>query len=241
MQPEKKTFAGYLQEARITGDQTTEVMAVMLNISQEEYELLEGGQYPDDETLRRICTLLDWNYYEVQRLLINEMIAPRIKPGSVASTALNDGAANPAISAGAPGKAQPVNPDTLGSRMREVRLTTDQTVSVIAMLLNIDEETYLGLEDGQSPSDELLRRISSVYRWNYHDLLALLRTQHAHSFQPIRVGTPYPEATADLDRLRDLNDELRQIFNQLAPEERIRVLAQIELIRDTMKRDLAAS
>lgn len=254
--PEKKTFAKLLQEARLAGEQTTDVMAVLLNITQEEYELLESGQYPDDETLRRICTLLGWNYYDTQRLLINEMIAPRnlaraagkaeakteAKPKAPAATGAGELPPPPPLEHVTAGgrAARPTQPETLGSRLREVRLVTGQSVDVIAMLLNTDGETYMALEAGASPSDEMLRRISSVYRWNYQELLNLLRTEHAHSFQPVRVGTPYPAATADLEKLKALNQEVQNIFYRMAPQERVRVLAQIELIRDTMRRDLAS-
>jgi len=255
--PEKKTFARLLQEARLAGEQTTDVMAVLLNITQEEYELLESGQYPDDETLRRICTLLGWNYYDTQRLLINEMIAPRnlarapakgeTKPKAPPQLSVPGAAelplppATPLEHVGAGSRtARPTQPETLGSRLREVRLVTGQSVDVIAMLLNTTAETYMALEAGASPSDEMLRRISSVYRWNYQELLNLLRTEHAHSFQPVRVGTPYPAATADLEKLKALNQEVQNIFYRMTPHDRVRVLAQIELIRDTMRRDLAS-
>lgn len=254
--PEKKTFAKLLQDARLAGEQTTDVMAVLLNITQEEYELLESGQYPDDETLRRICTLLGWNYYDTQRLLINEMIAPRnLARAPAKGEARSKAPPPPATVAGEPAPpptapleqagsgsraARPTQPETLGSRLREVRLVTGQSVDVIAMLLNTDAETYMALEAGASPSDEMLRRISSVYRWNYQELLNLLRSEHAHSFQPVRVGTPYPAATADLEKLKALNQEVQNIFYRMNPQERVRVLAQIELIRDTMRRDLAS-
>ncbi len=253
--PEKKTFARHLQDARLAGEQTTDVMAVLLNITQEEYELLESGQYPDDETLRRICTLLGWNYYDTQRLLINEMIAPRdlarapVKgeargksPAPSAPLTVGEPHPLPAtpLEHGGQRTARPTQPETLGSRLREVRLVTGQSVDVIAMLLNTDAETYMALEAGASPNDEMLRRVSSVYRWNYQELLNLLRTEHARSFQPVRVGTPYPAATADLEKLKALNQDVQNIFYRMNANERTRVLAQIELIRDTMRRDLAS-
>ena len=86
--PNKNTFHELLRRTRQEADQTDEVMAVVLNMSAEEYRDLETWKYPDEETLKRLCLMMEWNYYDTQRLIINEMISPHrgkidIEPGSV--------------------------------------------------------------------------------------------------------------------------------------------------------------
>ena len=59
------------------------------------------------------------------------------------------------------------------------------------MLLKIPLEEYERLEAGESPSDEVLRRISMVYNWNYLDLVDLARAEQAHVFQPRLPSPPF--------------------------------------------------
>ncbi len=231
-----KSFPQRLREAREAGQQTTDVMAVLLNLPHEAYQQLEAGSYPDDQTLRRICVLLGWNYYETQRQLINEMIAPR-RAAARAEAARRPEEHPAAVHAHAHAHPHSVRADTLGSRLRDVRLVTGQKEDVIALLLNIDADTYRALEAGKTPSDELLRRISTVYHWNYQDLLSILRTEHAQKFQPMHAGVPYPNATAGKARLLGITQDIQTLFGDLTRTEQERICSQLEFIRDTMRRE----
>ena len=234
-----QTFPQRLHEAREAGNQTTEVMAVLLNLPHEAYQQLEAGSYPDDQTLRRICMLLGWNYSETQRQLINEMIAPRRSGRHGESASATRHVDEPVAHAQAHAAAHPhpVRAETLGSRLRDVRLVTGQAEEVIAMLLNIDADTYRALEHGKAPSDELLRRISTVYHWNYQDLLAILRTEHAQRFQPLHLGVAFPNSTAIKTRLQEITQDIHTLFGDLSRNEQERICSQLEFIRDTMRKD----
>ena len=224
-----------LSRTRQDADQTVEVMGILLNMTTEDYEALESWKYPDEETLKRLCLMMEWNYYDTQRLIINEMISPhRPNPG------VTDGeTAVAAALEGVPGAGQAPSGGTrnsLGERLQEVRMITGQSTEIIALMLNIEEEEYKRLEEGAPPSDEVLRRISMVYNWNYQDLISVLRSEHAKSFQPSRVGMPFLGATAQTSRLRQIGRELEGMFIRLSDSEQQMVLAQMELIRDTMRR-----
>ena len=234
MSTDKQSFHELLRQAREAASQTPEVMGVLLGIDPEDYEAIEQGlKYPDDETLRRLCMMLQWNYYETQRLLINEMVAPGPRPQQAGRSA---GGAAPATGAGQTGGERDGNrPDTLGNRLKEVRLVTGQSVEIIAMLLGIDPETYQGIEAGDSPSDAVLRRISMVYNWNYNELLSILRAEQARAFQPRRVGSAYPAASQRTEQLHTLFQEMERLFPGLPQSEQDTVLAQARLIRDTMR------
>ena len=234
MQSSKRTFHELLSRTRQDADQTSEVMAVLLNMSAEDYEALESWKYPDEETLKRLCLMMEWNYYDTQRLIINEMISPR-RP----KPAAGDETGAMAAPQGMPGAGQTPSGgvrNSLGERLREVRMITGQSTEIIALMLNIEEEEYNRLEEGGQPSDEVLRRISMVYNWNYQDLISVLRSEHAKSFQPSRVGMPFLGATAQTARFRQIGQELEGMFMQLSDSEQQMVLAQLELIRDTMRR-----
>jgi hypothetical protein len=108
-------------------------------------------------------------------------------------------------------------------------------------MLNIEEEEYNQLEDGLQPNDEVLRRISLVYNWNYQDLISVLRSEHAKSFQPSRVGMPFMGSNAHTARFRQISQEMEGLFIKLSDVDQQSVLAQTELIRETMLRQQKAS
>ncbi|HEX7927569.1 MAG TPA: hypothetical protein VF678_08260, partial [bacterium] len=95
---------------------------------------------------------------------------------------------------------------------------------------------YQRLEEGEAPNDELLRRISLAYNWNYYDLKAILRSEQARQLQPRRVGNPFPNTSVRLDRLRNLWREIEAVFGGAPEAEQEMMLAQLELIRATLSR-----
>ena len=241
MQSNKRTFHDLLSNTREEANQTIDVMAVLLNISAEEYEALETWKYPDEETLKRLCLMMEWNYYDTQRLIINEMISPR-RP--TAEGVPRDSANSPVAPDGVPQFGHPPTGkgrNSLGERLREVRMITGQSTEIIALMLNLEEEEYLRLERGTPPSDEVLRRISVIYNWNYQDLISVLRSEHAKSFQPSRVGMPFLGSTVYKAHFRQISQELEGMFMNLSDTEQQMVLAQLELIRDTMRRQQKAT
>ena len=130
---------------------------------------LESWKYPDEDTLKRLCLMMEWNYYDARRLIINEMISPHrpaaMEPEEKVPRISEQGTPGTAPRGAPPGISAGHN--SLGARLREVRMITGQSTDIIALMLNIDEDGYKQLEDGMQPSDEVLRRISLVYNWNY--------------------------------------------------------------------------
>lgn len=228
----KPRFSELLRQRREIADQSTEVMAILLNLEEAEYLAIEGGtKYPDNETLRRLCMMMEWNYYDTQRIIINEMAAPTAA-GPLSSQGAAAMRALQTFPLDKPGKIQ----DSLGNRLKEVRQRTGQTADIIALLLQIDVDAYMRLEGGEDPGDELLRRISMVYDWNFHDLITLLRSEQARTLQPRRIGSPFPQASARSIRLKSLVGELDLLFARLSEKDQQFVLTQLELIRETMGR-----
>ncbi|MDH4246529.1 MAG: transcriptional regulator [Deltaproteobacteria bacterium] len=239
-------FHDHLRQAREQADQTPEVMAVLLNLSIEDYRAIEAGErFPDDETLRRLCLMLEWNYYETRRAINNTGSKPS---GGAEGTAKTIARPTAPVSNKAAEKAaqaltgQPLESgksgrkDTLGQRMAEVREQTGQSLEVIAMLLGLTPESYMLLEGGELPDDELLRKISMVYDWNFHDLKALLRSEQALALQPRRYGVPFAGASTHSHRVKSVLNELETQFPHLGNREQEFCLAQLELVLETVKR-----
>lgn len=239
----KNTFHELLRRTRQEADQTDEVMAVVLNMSAEEYRDLETWKYPDEETLKRLCLMMEWNYYDTQRLIINEMISPRrpVPAGAGDQDAPRDDPAAQSLAARTGPPTPAAGRNSLGDRLREVRMITGQSMDIISLMLNIDEEEYKRLEEGMQPSDEVLRRISVIYNWNYQDLISVLRSEHAKNFQPARVGMPFLGSTAQTAHLRQVIRELEGLFVKLADADQKMILGQLELIRDSMRRQQKVS
>ena len=241
MQFRKRSFHQLLHEARRTANQSVEVMGFLLNMSGEDYEALESWKYPDEETLKRLCLMMEWNYYDTQRLIINEMISPHREAAPEGEEPEAE-SARPARPAGAE-RTHPAAPKTtsMGERLREVRLVTGQSIDIIALMLGIDADHYKRLEEGEHPSDTLLRRISTVYNWNYQDLLAVLKSSQALSFQPAQVGMPYLGASAQVSRVKKIFREMEEVFPLIPDEDKLFVISQLELVRDSMRRHQKAS
>lgn len=237
MDTSKISFHRMLRKLREDASQSLEVMAVLLNMQEEDYVAIEEGRkYPDNETLKRLCMVAEWNYYDTQRIIINEMTGP-----SPAHASLSPGEGEAAVKAlqstplDTPISSVAKIRESLGNRLKDVRLRTGQTVEIICMLLNISADEYRRLEGGEHPGDDLLRKISIIYDWNYYDLMSLLRTEQVTSLQPLRQGMPFPGRSPGMGQLKSMWPEMERLFDALQEREQQFVLSQMELVRDTMR------
>lgn len=228
-------FGEILRQAREVANQTAEVMAILLSMEPEDYLSIEAGlRYPDDDTVRRLCMMMQWNYHETQRLIRNEMSAPGRLTAPPAAPQRRG--ADPLSPAAGPGPGGSGRPESLAGRIREVRQFTGQSTDIIAALLHITPEQYLRLEEGETPSDDLLRRISMTYNWNFQELVTLLRAEQARNLQPRLHGNPFPNTGQPLERLKSVCRDLESLFGNLPGSEQDVLLAQLDLIRGTMAR-----
>jgi transcriptional regulator with XRE-family HTH domain len=233
----KSRFGELLRESRENAQQTPDVVAILLGISAEDYLAMEAGRYfPDPDTLKRLCMMMEWNYYDAQRLIRNEQLSSSHALALTSAQRESSTQALQSLPLDPNGGAGSGRADSLGARLKDVRLLTGQSMEIIAALLSIGVEEYQRLEDGEAPSDELLRRIGVTYNWNYYDLISILRSQQAHKLQPRRMGSPFPGATVRPEKLRALVRELEAAFPALPDAEQDMVLAQLDLIRATAQR-----
>lgn len=222
-----------LEEARIQVSQSPEGIATLLNIPVDEYLTVETGAIPSEDLLRRICALFGWNYNQTRQKVLNatSLFTPMMPPLSLkelqAKNSLKD---LPPLPLDAVGK------ETLADKMLHSRNEYGQTTDGIALLLNISEDHYLALEQGTLlPDAELLKRIATLFRWNYRTLQLLVRNENIELFQPLTPINKLPESSSKT-KLTQIIEEIQQVW-ALAPEaEQEMLLNQMRLIRDTLKR-----
>lgn len=148
-------LANRLKSFREQYNQTPEGIAILLNISPEDYLSLEAGVIPDDALIRLICQLFEWNYNEVTQNI-------RKKSAASASNKQPDTAGRVKM------------PNDFSKLVQTSREKVGQTVEGMALLLNIDANAYIALEKGEAPNDNLLKKLCQVFEWNYSDIKQLL-------------------------------------------------------------------
>ena len=206
---------------------------MLLGISEENYLKLEEDVLPDDDLLRRICTLLSWNYQETRQKLLSRHnpLFPSSRPPLSYEEMLES--AEPVEPVEVP---EVSAPKLLTERLREAREKVSQTIEGMALLLQVSPEYYEQIEEGKTiPEEELLKRIASLFEWNYHELLEEDRRSRFIHFQssdrPLGIRSRS-------DSERELNEVLRIIregWNELRPDQQRSLLNQLELIRDTLQ------
>lgn len=227
------SFSQMLQNARMSVGQNAEGMATLLGIPSEYYLTFEENRIPPDDLLRKICTLFEWNYLQIRRMIITHS-TPRIVPRQP-PIPLKE------IQSKLPKPEKPIDindtpSESLGERLYQARMDAGQSVDGVALLLRVNPEFYQQVEDGQlAPDAELLKRISSVFQWNYNEVLLLVYNENIRQFQPA-IPNKQVHGGKNMEKLRTLQKEISDGWLQLSEKQQESLLTQLELVRDTMKR-----
>ncbi|MDP6330770.1 MAG: helix-turn-helix domain-containing protein [SAR324 cluster bacterium] len=227
-------FPQRLAQSRMDAGQTPEGMAMLLGVSEDYYLLLEENTQPDDDLLRRICGLFNWNYNEVLQKL-------RTRHHPLFSTSRPtfsyDEIRRDEISGEIPElpEIQPSQP--LNERIRQAREEVSQSIEGLALLLQLNPEYYEQIESGKiNPDEDLLKRISALFQWNFQDLI---KEERRSSFKNFHIPQNLLKSRSLNDASREMKQVVRNIsedWGQLNLEQQRLLLNQLELIRDTMKR-----
>ena len=156
-----------VKEFRLSINQSAEALAMMLQITLEEYESLETDWVPPDEVLQQMCTLFEWNYQDIKRMALNTSSPATIRQNHP----------------------EPMTrePSSFHHLLQAARAEAGQSPEVIAMLLNIAPEYYQSFENTTIPPDDLVRKICSLFQWNYRDIRQQLIN---HATPRVTVGPP---------------------------------------------------
>ena len=74
----------------------------------------------------------------------------------------------------------------LNEMIKEFRLSIDQSVEAIALLMQMDSDDYARLEEDWIPPADILQRLCALFEWNYQDISRLaLNTPQARQTSTI--------------------------------------------------------
>ena len=171
-----------IREFRESINQSVEALAMLLQLSPEEFNQLEENWNPPDPVLERICTLFECNYQDMKRISLQ---GPFNKESDSEETGDAD-----------TGQSSPASLP-FAQRLAQARMEVGQTPEGMAMLLGVSEDYYLLLEENTQPDDDLLRRICGLFHWNYNEVLQKLRTRNHPLYSTTRPPLYFDEMRMD--------------------------------------------
>ena len=132
--------------------QSIEGVALLMGMEPDDYAELEKEWIPPDEILKRLCSLFEWNYKEIKKIADNSPSTDQRKNNKEpVSNFLKDenyiDKELPLFSKMVIQAKKEVNQDEIG----------------IATLLGIPVEYFKEIEDGLLPSNELTRKICTLF------------------------------------------------------------------------------
>lgn len=181
-----------IKEFRESINQSPEAIAMMLQMSVDEYHALETDWIPPEELLRRMCTLFEWNFNEIKRIA---QATPSVSGGSPRNMASPAQRKTPMEGGG--------NVPHFHQMLQEARITVGQSTAGIAMLLNIPVEYYESFEADTLPPEDMVKKICALFSWNYREIRQQLINQTTPKVVPrqrplslkdIRPHLPKPAA-----------------------------------------------
>jgi len=219
-------FSEALREAREAVGQSPEGVATLLGLDTQHYRSIEEGLVPSDDLLQQICSLFHWNYRQVRQRLINRNASMLFqRPTASTATEMTEPSAAPV-----PGPA-------LGTRIREQREAVGQTLDGLSILLEISPPFLEEIESGlANPDAALLRRIAALFQWNFHELQLAEQKRRLPEFHPAVMRLPNDAQPQQRQRLKSLQDAIAEPWLRLTAKQQESVLAQLELVRDTVRR-----
>ena len=218
-------FSEMLRESRESVGQSPEGVATLLGIDLQHYLSIEQGLIPSDDLLQQICSLFHWNYRQVRQRLINRNASMLFRTPTSSNT--------PEATATA---LVPTPGPSLGTRVREEREAVGQTLEGLSILLEISVEFLEQIESGAANPDlALLRRIATLFHWNYHELQRAEQKRRLPDFHPAVMRLPNEAQPQQRQRLKGLQEAIAEPWLRLTTKQQESVLAQLELIRDTVQ------
>jgi hypothetical protein len=109
-------------------------------------------------------------------------------------------------------------------------------VEGISLLLQINPELYEQLESGTvNPDPDLLKRISSLFGWNYHELLNREKNSQFSQLLPAITSLDSPDSSITEIKLRKVLQEITENWQKITKEQQKILLTQLAFIRGSME------
>ena len=226
-------LAGMVREARNTARQDTKGIATLLGVSMDYYEEIEAGLVPPDNLLRKLCSLYGWNYKQIQQKIKTQsthILGTRQPPLPAKEIQARFPKVEiPEIPESSPGV-------SLHEQIKQARVEADQNVEGMSLLLQINPEYYQQIESGDAvPDPELLKRISTLFGWNYHEILNREKNAQLSQLQPTVTILESSDSSITEVKLRETQAKIAENWKNISREDQQTLLTQLEFIRDSMK------
>ena len=227
-------LAGMVRESRNNAGQDIKGISTLLGVSVDYYEEIEAGLVPSDKILRKLCSLYGWNYKQIQQKIKTQsthILGTRQPPLPANEIqAILPNVEIPYIEEVSPGV-------SLHEQIKQARVQADQSVEGISLLLQINPEYYQQLESGEVlPNPELLKKISTLYGWNYHEILNREKSSQLSQLQPTVTVLESSDASVNELKLRETQAEIAENWKNIPKDNQQTLLTQLEFIRDSMKK-----
>ena len=129
-----------IREFREDIGQSIEGLALLMQMDPQEFARLEEDWIPNDEILKRLCSLFEWNYNDIKRLADN---TPNSKPKEKKHFS------NRKVTGGR--TVDDIAPTPLAGMVRESRNNAGQDIKGISTLLGVSVDYYKEIEAGVVP------------------------------------------------------------------------------------------
>ena len=125
---------------------------------------------------------------------------------------------------------------SLHEQIKQARVEADQNVEGMSLLLQINPEYYQQIESGDAvPDPELLKRISTLFGWNYHEILNREKNAQLSQLQPTVTILESSDSSITEVKLRETQAKIAENWKNISREDQQTLLTQLEFIRDSMK------
>ena len=227
-------FARMIREARIKAKQDALGIATLLGVSPDYYEELEADLLPPDDLLRKLCSLFGWNYKQIQQKISRQstvLYGTRQPP----LTASEIQARLPKIEL--PEITDIPAPVSLHEQIQQARIRAEQNVEGISLLLQVNPKYYEQIEAGDViPDKDLLKRISSLFGWNYHEMLNREKSSQYGQLQPAVTSLDSAVSSKTEKKLREVQEKIVENWREITRDRQETLLTQLELISEMMER-----
>ena len=127
-------------------------------------------------------------------------------------------------------------PIPLNEQILQARINVDQNVEGISLLLQINTELYEEIESGTvNPDPDLLKRISSLFGWNYHELLTREKRSHYSRIFPAITSLDSADPSVTEINLRKVLQEIAINWQRISKEQQQTLLAQLQFLSGSME------
>jgi len=208
-------------------------IATLLGISVDYYQEFENGVIPPDEFLRKLCSLFGWNYKQIlQKINSQSSVLLSNRPPLLHAREIQARLPKQEVLE-IPEVPPPV---PLHEQILQARMNADQNVEGISLLLQINPELYEQIESGTvNPDPDLLKRISSLFGWNYNELLNREKSSHFSQLLPAITSLDSPDSSITEIKLRKILQEIAENWQEISKEQQQTLLTQLEFLRGSME------